>query len=265
MRFRAALLLMLAPSLYAGELRNAANDAKALATAPLHWHQKQWNRLAEGSALVLAVALFDKPVMDVVQRSRSAFSNSVSKAITPFGGGRGPEIAVAMFAGGALFHDSRLEGAGRDALISELWAAGLVTPIIKRIAGRARPFLNEGTHSFRPEQAHANEYQSFPSGHATNAFALATAIAGHYTSTPARVLLYSLATGVAFSRVNDNVHWPSDVVAGALIGRAVAKGVTFRHTHVSIAFNINRGARSSRAFQVPLPGGPFALSPAWPR
>jgi membrane-associated phospholipid phosphatase len=31
------------------------------------------------------------------------------------------------------------------------------------------------------------------------------------------------------ARVNDNVHFPSDVVAGALIGRAVAKSITNRH------------------------------------
>jgi len=38
-----------------------------------------------------------------------------------------------------------------------------------------------------------------------------------------------MATGVAFSRVNDRAHFPSDVVAGALIGRAVARGIVARH------------------------------------
>ena len=261
MRLRVALLLLLATSASAGELRNAGNDAKALATAPFHWNHRQWDRAAEGAAVVAIVAAFDKPIVDAVQRNRSHVTNSISKVITPIGGGRGPQIAAVMFAAGALFHDSRLEGAGRDALISELWAAGLVTPVIKRVVGRARPFLNQGTHSFDPFSD--KEHESFPSGHSTNAFALATAIANHYTSTPARVLLYSVASGVAFSRMNDNVHWASDVVAGALIGRAVAKGMTFRHTRVTLSLDFRgNDARSSRAFRRPSPGGPFASLPA---
>jgi membrane-associated phospholipid phosphatase len=244
-RFRIALLLLIAFPASAGEIKNALRDARSLAAAPFHWKQNEWTRFAEGTALVVAVAAFDKPIMDFVQRNRSGFSDNVSEVVTPLGGGRGPEIAALMFASGALFHNQKLEGAGRDALISELWSAGVVTQVIKRVAGRARPFVNEGTHSFQPEKSGEKEYQSFPSGHATNAFALATAIAGHYTSTPAKILVYTLATSVAYSRVNDNVHWPSDVVAGALIGRAVAKGVTFRHTHVTLSFEFNPATRSA--------------------
>lgn len=40
---------------------------------------------------------------------------------------------------------------------------------------------------------------------------------------------YTLATGVAFSRANDRAHFPSDLLAGALIGRAIAKSVVHRH------------------------------------
>lgn len=240
-----ALLLLVATTASAGELRNAAHDAKALAMAPLHWHAQQWQRLGEGAAAVVLVGALDKPIDDFIQRNRSSFTNSFAKHITPFGGGRALQISAVMFAGGAIFHDQRLEGAGRDALISELWAAGLVTPLIKRAVGRARPFVGEGSHSFRPEQAHADEYQSFPSGHATNAFAAATAIAAHYRGA-VPIIAYTLATGVAFSRVNDHVHWPSDVLAGALIGRAVAKGVTFGHTHVNITFSIISARSAAR-------------------
>jgi len=253
------VLLLLALPLHAGELRNAANDAKALATAPLHWNHSQWQRLGEGAAAVVVVGLLDKPIEDAIQRNRSSFTNSFAKFVTPFGGGRALQITALMFAGGALMHDRRLEGAGRDGLISELLAAGVVTPILKRLAGRARPFVGEGTHSFHPSKSADGDYESFPSGHATNAFAAATAIAAHYDSKIVKVLTYSLATGVAFARTNDNVHWPSDVLAGALIGRAVAKGITFRHTHVNVTFSvIRKDTRSARAFQLPSPGGAFS-------
>jgi membrane-associated phospholipid phosphatase len=258
-------VLLIATAAEAGELRNAAHDAKALATAPLHWRHTQWQRFGEGAAAVAIVGLLDKPVMDAIQRNRSSFTNSFAKVITPFGGGRALQLSVLMFAGGALLHDGRIEGAGRDALISELWAAGLVTPVLKRAFGRARPLLDQGSHSFHPGKSASGDYESFPSGHATNAFAFATAVAEHFHG-PVPAIAYALASGVAFSRVNDNVHWPSDVLAGALIGRAVAKGVTFRHTHVNLSFTINRkAARSPRAFELPAPGGAFASPPAWPR
>lgn len=232
-RIAIILFLLVACTVQAGELQNAARDTKSLATAPLHWDSRQWQRLGQGAAAVAVVYALDKPIMDLVQRNRSSATDSFSKAVTPFGGGRALQITALMFAGGALMHDKRLEGAGRDALISELWAAGLVTPLIKRMAGRARPFVGKGTHAFDPFGP--KEYESFPSGHSTNAFAAATAIASHYHGA-VPVIVYALAGGVAFSRVNDNVHWPSDVVAGALIGRAVAKGVTFGHTRITITW-----------------------------
>jgi len=110
-------------------------------------------------------------------------------------------------------------------------AAGVVTPLLKRTFGRARPSQGEGTHSFHP---FSSGHESFPSGHATNAFAFATAVAGHYDNWVVPTIVYTMATGVAMSRVNDRAHFASDVLAGALIGRAVARGIVGRHLRVTI-------------------------------
>lgn len=136
-----------------------------------------------------------------------------------------------MIGTGWLMHDQNLLGAGRDSLEAQFWAAGIVTPAIKRIAGRSRPNAEMGTYRFRPGRS---DSQSFPSGHATNVFAAATAIAGHYDNWIVPTIVYTVATSVAVSRVNDHVHWPSDVVAGALIGRAVGRGIVVRHKRVHI-------------------------------
>jgi len=233
-RFAAGLIVLLALPAHAGELQRAAADVKSLTLAPWHWHAQQWKRFGEGVALVLAVGAADKPIDDAFQRARSHTTDSFAKAITPWGAHRALEVSAVMIGTGWLMHDPNLLGAGRDSLEAQMWAAGIITPLIKRAAGRARPFLNQGAYSFRTEQGHADAYESFPSGHATNVFAAATAIAGHYNNWIVPAIVYTVATSVAASRVNDHVHWPSDVVAGALIGRVVGRGIVFRHRNVHV-------------------------------
>ena len=222
------LLLLIACSAQAGELQRAAADVKSLITAPLHWRAHQWRRFGEGAALVLAVAAADKPIEDAFQRNRTSSTDSFARTITPWGGHRALEVSALLIGAGYLSHNQNILGAGRDSLEAEFWAAGVVTPLIKYAAGRARPNAEMGTYRFHPLSTH----DSFPSGHATNAFAAATAIAGHYDNWIVPTIVYTVATSVAMSRVNDPVHWPSDVVAGALIGRAVGRGIVGRHVTI---------------------------------
>jgi undecaprenyl-diphosphatase len=65
---------------------------------------------------------------------------------------------------------------------------------------------------------------SFPSGHAAAGFAFAAAVADPLpiASAPLRLL----ASAVAYSRVHTGVHYPGDVVMGALIGTTIGEGVT---------------------------------------
>jgi membrane-associated phospholipid phosphatase len=60
---------------------------------------------------------------------------------------------------------------------------------------------------------------SFPSGHTASAFAFATAVT---TDLPQLALpLFGLATVVGYSRVHNGVHYPGDVVAGAVLGLGI--------------------------------------------
>jgi membrane-associated phospholipid phosphatase len=208
------------------QVRRYAHEAKDILTAPLHWKRGQWMRFAEGTAAVAAVYVADKQLYDAVQRNRNSSTDSFAKAVTPFGGRRAEYLSGALLLGGMWTHNETLRTAGRDSLEAELIAGGIVTPLLKRAFGRARPIQNEGPHSFHPG---SGSHQSFPSGHATNAFAFATAIAAHYDGWAVPTLVYTIASGVAMSRVNDRAHFPSDVLAGALIGHAVAKSIVFRH------------------------------------
>jgi membrane-associated phospholipid phosphatase len=95
--------------------------------------------------------------------------------------------------------------------------AGLIANLAKNILGRARPKLFDtmGTLEFKLF-AFSPDYASFPSGHATNIFALATVIAMLWPK--GRVLLYTVAVWIAASRVLIGQHYFTDVVVGAILG-----------------------------------------------
>ena len=239
---RFLILLFIAVPLQAGEIQQFGDDVKSMTLAPLHWTKAEWMRFAEGTGTVAVLMVADRAAADVVYDHPAG---RLSRIATPWGGQRAVDLSVLLIGSGLALHDDNLLGAGRDAFESQLWAGVVVTPSIKRIAGRARPFLGEGAHSFRPEQGHLGQYTSFPSGHATNAFATATAIAEHYDGVVPYVA-YAVAAAVLYSRVNDRVHWPSDVVAGALIGRAVAKSVVFHNHKVRVHVMVLKTARAPR-------------------
>jgi len=71
---------------------------------------------------------------------------------------------------------------------------------------------------------------SFPSGHTTAAVAVATVVAEEWHGVPGvAVAAYGLAGLVGVSRINDDAHWASDVVAGAVLGWACGHAVEWLH------------------------------------
>lgn len=82
------------------------------------------------------------------------------------------------------------------------------TILLKTIINRKRPEY--------PDEPSWNS--SFPSGHATGTFSMVYIYSREYPKLA--VPLYIFAVSVAVSRVYNGCHWPSDVVAGAIIGTA---------------------------------------------
>jgi membrane-associated phospholipid phosphatase len=94
---------------------------------------------------------------------------------------------------------------------------GLVFSVAKRLVGRARPLVegSTGPFSYRP-LSWSVEYASLPSGHSIDAFAAATAIGALWPWS--RPFMWTYAVAIAASRVVLTAHFPSDVMAGAVVG-----------------------------------------------
>ena len=105
---------------------------------------------------------------------------------------------------------------------SAVAAAGLLDQALKNLLCRARPSAPEAGVFFTGFPCVPAPYAlaSFPSGHATTAFALATVLSLWYPRWTAAWL--ALAAVVGWSRIALGPHFPSDVVAGAILGVAVA-------------------------------------------
>ncbi len=113
-------------------------------------------------------------------------------------------------------------GTGRRAAASGLASlavtATAVNAGLKLLARRPRPSADGVAGARRVPMPGS---RSFPSGHSAAAFAFATGVGE--VSPGAAIPLRALAVTVAYSRVHTGVHYPGDVIAGALIGVTLAE------------------------------------------
>jgi membrane-associated phospholipid phosphatase len=134
-------------------------------------------------------------------------------------------LAIALVASPALAPIHRLVLAAVAVRVGFLFVAiaapSLFVTVIKRVIGRARPFVGEQTDPFLylPMVWRAS-YASLPSGHATTAFAAAVAVTLLWPRLRALMLFYAVV--IAVSRVALDAHFASDVIAGAIVGTAGA-------------------------------------------
>jgi membrane-associated phospholipid phosphatase len=168
--------------------------------------------------------MFDEPAQRYLQDQRSGSSNGMANTLRHFG-----QIEVygsitgGLVAAGLITGDEAVTRAG-GRLAATLALAGATSTIAKFAFGRPRPSESTDADVFAPFSGD----DAMPSGHSTIAFALATALADDIRQTWASVGLYTLATGVAWSRLNDDRHWLSDVALGAALGITSAKLVNGR-------------------------------------
>ncbi|HTY58512.1 MAG TPA: phosphatase PAP2 family protein [Bacteroidota bacterium] len=144
-------------------------------------------------------------------------------------------------------------------LIPVLFCADKISSVlIKDLVSRARPCAEiggvpivQGIHML----VDCGPGKSFPSSHAVNNFAVATLFARYYSRW--RWAFYSWAALVALSRPAVGVHYPSDILGGAVIGSCVALAVTALWTWTTAKYFPRLAiAPAGPGVSVPRPGDP---------
>lgn len=169
--------------------------------------------LMGGTAVTLAIVLFDHPVSDPFQKKQ--VRNKTLGESSRWGDWMGQLIPNALYIGAMSLSGYNGDPEGYRRAIGMFKATAYstsVTTVMKYTIRSRRPIDR-------------NWRTSFPSGHATSAFAFSGYVMAehqYYIGIPSLLL----ATFVGYSRINDNMHWLQDVTAGATIGWVYGWGIS---------------------------------------
>lgn len=149
---------------------------------------------------------------------------------------------IYAFAGVAIGFWVGRAATSRHAVVEAFWAGALAlssTTVISSLVERMRPYLVERSGVLLLIPAPLN--MSFPSGHTATAFALAAAFA--FAISGRRWPLFTLATAVALGRMFVGVHYPTDIIGGAILGIGCAALIRVLHRRIRRP-DINQSVRS---------------------
>jgi undecaprenyl-diphosphatase len=209
------------------------------------------SRLAIGATITIAVVgvlmVALDPLVALHHRSVPAGLFSLFDELTDFGESSwfliptgALLVVIAALASPALGRTSHLVLTSLAVRLGFVFVAialpSLVVTIVKRLIGRARPLRVDGWDIYFAPFSWRADFASMPSGHSTTAFAAAVALGALFPR--ARPALFLYAGLIAISRVVLTAHYPSDVVAGAVVGACgalivrswfAARRLGFRH------------------------------------
>jgi len=203
-------------------------DTKHVLSAPARWDGQEWKDMGLAALGVVGLmAVIDRPVQDAMRRiapsnnpltpDNSRFLHEMER----FGREYSLGLLGGFYVAGALNDDDTAIAVAQDGLTSVIIASGIITTVGKVAIGRARPRDDAGVTHFKPFGGD----QSFPSGHTSHAFAIASVIANHYDETWITWSSYTVASLVGVARSYHGGHFASDILAGAMIGTMVGKSV----------------------------------------
>lgn len=200
-----------------------------------------WGKAAIWGGLALTTAILikhDEAIFSAFQsyRNRNRWVYDFSPIITESGGIMAFGIGGLFCLSGWLSQNTYTLQTGSLALQAMIHS-GFVSQVLKIVTGRRRPHAAAGQDwwsgppfmSNPPPDDIISGMNSFPSGHSTTVWSLATVISGRYPKFWVGALSYSIATLGALSRVVEEKHWLSDTLIGAAIGYGIGRLVLRNH------------------------------------
>jgi hypothetical protein len=166
--------------------------------------------LLVGSGLAGTAAMLDDEVQGDFGNRDDAVAGFVGDNMGPAELGL---ISLGVFVGGRFSEAPRFRAMSYDLSVATVVNLGY-TGALKAVINRERP--------------DGSDEDSLPSGHTSNAFMLASVTSAHY-GLRVGIPAYVAASVVGVSRLRNNVHWLSDVVAGATLGYIVGRTVVWQN------------------------------------
>lgn len=214
------------------------SNLKQSFTKPFHMTKKDWGNVAKFAVVTGALMFTDEPIQRqaLKLKNQNTAVNDISSFVTKFGGLYEGYALVGLGAYGFIFKNQKVKTVTLLATQAYI-TTGAVETVIKFLAGRTRPVYYDmhkeaepkflGPFSNAGRDADGKKLNSsFPSGHTAVAFAAATVFASEYKNQPLiPIVSYGLASLIGLSRITENKHWFTDVVAGAALGFVTGKQV----------------------------------------
>jgi membrane-associated phospholipid phosphatase len=232
------------PTLEREFFKNILKDQKAIWTSPFHLRGKDAHWLAPLGLGTAALIATDRRTGDEIGKHSAQLNASriVSYAGSGYGAGG---AAVTFYLVGRVTHNRRARETGilgAEALVD----SAIVVTALKEITQRRRPTSAKGRGNFFAGGS------SFPSGHAIEAWSLATVIANEYHDHHlVQISAYGIATAVSLARFTGRNHYLSDVLVGSAMGYGIGRYV-YRAHHRQTAGSGNEDKSSGRSRLMPL-------------
>ena len=189
--------------------------------APLRWDETQLRTAGRLLVGLAALSSLDASGRAFMRDHRARHWDALSLHAERLGTVQNYAVLGGFYAAGLLMNDRKARDVAVEAIASSIVAGVLITPTLQFVLGRSRPRRDEGVHTFRAFSGNI----SLPSGHTTQAFAVASVIAAEYDHVGVQILAYGLAGTVAAARMYHDAHFLSDVTAAAIIGTVVGRSV----------------------------------------
>lgn len=217
------------------------SNTKDAVLFPKRWNQKQWITAGSITLGTGALFFFDDDIQSWARDNTTSNLDNLSKYIAePWGTNKFCKnyaliSAAGIFSYGMLANDTKAKHVAFSG-VKAFILTGALTYIPKSIFGRQRPNAKDGPDHLDWHGPFQGE--SFFSGHTSVSFAFASVVADYYKDTKwVPVLAYTFASLTGLSRIYDNKHWASDVLAGAAFGIAMGKLVARNDQQLFLGYN----------------------------